>query len=80
MGGGDDGSGGEGGGSLGEGGASGGGDDGPGGGALIGNVDSRYGGGPGLNSMVHSMFGPRCILGFLGVVGREVETSGAVEA
>lgn len=29
---------------------------------MIGHVDSRYGGGPGLNSSVHSMDGPKCSL------------------
>ena len=29
----------------------------------MGQLDSRYGGGPALNSMAHSMFGPKCSLG-----------------
>ena len=33
---------------------------GPGGGELIGQFDSRYGGGPGLNDSVHSIPGPKC--------------------
>ena len=28
----------------------------------MGQLDSRYGGGPGLNSITHSLFGPKCSL------------------